>query len=339
MHKCVFVFLLLFSLSACHHKQPDMTLKNNGVLDTYQLASNWLQLPGGFIMGSPTGLGIDSSGHLFIFCRAGREWTELVPMPAGTISGKTILEVDGKTGTLINSWGDHLFIMPHGLTIDKEDNIWVTDAGLQQVFKFSHNGKLLLTLGEARVPGNDHTHFNMPTAVAIAKDGGIYVSDGYGNSRVVKFSAAGKYLFEWGRSGDGAAEFNIPHAIDLDDNDNVYVADRENHRIQVFDSSGIFLKILENKNWGNLCSVVFDRQQKRLIAVDDRIELGITHKGSDIIVLDTADKAFTSFGRSGAYTGPVCWYHDIAVDKEGNIFVGDILGNRVQKFSKNAVHH
>jgi peptidylamidoglycolate lyase len=337
MHNRFFLLLFMYSLAACKHQSSTMQLTDKGIISGYKLVNNWLQLPFGYTMGSPAGLGTDSNQHIFIFCRAGREWSSLVPMPSSPISGNTILEIDNTTGKLVNSWGDHFFIMPHGLTVDKEDNIWVTDVGLHQVFKFSHSGQLLLTLGEAGVAGNDATHFNMPTGTAIAKDGAVYVSDGYGNSRIVKFSAAGAYLFEWGKKGSSEKEFDIPHAICLDDNDHVYVADRENRRIQVFDSSGRFLKMLQHHRFGNICSVLFNEADKYLVAVDDLIELGVKHTGSDIIVFDTTGNSFSAFGRSGAYDGPVCWYHDIAIDKEGSIYVADIIGDRVLKFKKEGI--
>src|SRR5829696_7574737 len=127
-------------------------------------------------------------------------------MPDKPIQNKTILIFDKDKGKLMDSWGDNLFIMPHGLTVDKDNNIWVTDVGLHQVFKFSHNGKLLMKLGEAKVAGNDNLHFNKPTGIANAKDGSFYVSDGYGNSRIIKFSAQGKYLFAWGKKGNKKKE-------------------------------------------------------------------------------------------------------------------------------------
>jgi len=307
-------------------------MKDSGVLRDYEWVNNWLHLPDGYAMGTPTGLGIDSSGHIFIFSRAGREWTTLMPVPSTPISGKTIHEIDAATGELIHSWGDHFFVMPHGLTVDINDNIWVTDVALHQVFKFNHQGRLLMTLGEAEKAGKDSAHFNMPTGVAVAKDGSFYVSDGYGNSRVVKFSAEGKYLFEWGTKGRGGGEFDIPHAIELDDRGNVYVADRENGRIQVFDSNGTFLREAAHKSFGNLCSIVFDKKEKQIIAVDDLTSFAIEHKGSDIIFIDSAGTSFTRFGRSGAYNGPRCWYHDVAIDKDGNIYVADLLNGIVQKF-------
>ena len=153
-----------------------------------------------------------------------------------------MLEIENESGKIVNSWGANLFIMPHGLNVDKENNVWVTDVGLQQIFKFRHDGKLLMTLGVAKVAGNDSLHFNYPTDVAVTDDGSFYVSDGYRNSRVIKFSKFGKYLFEWGKKGNKEGEFNIPHGIDLDEKGNVYVADRENKRIQKFDSNGKFLK-------------------------------------------------------------------------------------------------
>jgi peptidylamidoglycolate lyase len=334
MNNCFSLLVLFTLLTACSNREIKINMKNDGVLTAYRLVKDWPVLPPGYAMGSPAGLGIDSNQHVFIFSRAGREWGLLTPMPTSFISGKTILEIDRKTGTLINSWGDHSFIMPHGLTVDAADNIWVTDVGLHQVFKFNHAGQLLMTLGEARIAGKDSTHFDQPTAVAVAKNGDVYVSDGYGNSRVVKFSAAGKYLREWGKKGNGAGEFDIPHAIDLDDSGTVYVADRENKRIQIFDSNGAFLKEWKHESFGSICSIVYDKKAKHLIAVDDLTSLSLIHKGSDVIIFDSAGISFKRFGRSGAYNGPVCWYHDLTLDNDGNIYVADILGNRVQKFEK-----
>ena len=129
--------------------------------------------------------------------------------------------------------------------MDHHDNVWVTDTALQQVFKFSNDGQLLLTLGVERTPGLDGTHFNAPTAIAFAADDTVYISDGYGNSRVAKFSPSGKFLLDWGRKGNGPGEFNTPHGIAVDQQGLVYVADRENSRIQVFDPNGKFLRM-----WG-----------------------------------------------------------------------------------------
>jgi peptidylamidoglycolate lyase len=321
-------------LILCYFLQP---IKKGKGLDTktrYELVTNWPDLPKGLILGNPTGISIDTNQHIVVFHRAGREWGLFSSMPGTPIPGKTILIIDKESGKLINSWGDTLFIMPHGLKVDHENNIWVTDVGLHQVFKFSHDGKLLLKLGEAGVAGDDHLHFDKPTDIALAKDGSFYVSDGYGNSRVIKFSAAGKYLFEWGKKGSKEGEFNIPHGITLDSHENVYVADRENNRIQVFDSTGKFIKQYTDNSMGAICAVTFDQSTSKLIAVDDFTFLKIRHRGSDVFIFDASGNVQTRFGRSGYYEGSTAWYHDLAVDKDENIYVGDISGNRLQKFRK-----
>jgi peptidylamidoglycolate lyase len=188
--------------------------ENKSVTEKYTLDKDWPNLPDGFILGQVTGVGIDTNENVFLFHRSNRKWSS--PFPTNTISSPTILEIDGLTGKLIKSWGENCFIMPHGLTVDNENNVWVTDVGLHQIFKFTHDGTLLLKIGESGIPGNDSLHFNMPTDIAVCKDGSFYVSDGYGNSRIVKFSKTGKYLFEWGKKGTGKGEFDTPHGIDLE---------------------------------------------------------------------------------------------------------------------------
>lgn len=300
----------------------------------YERVKGWPRLPDGFHTGNPTGIGIDTEGNPVVFCRAGREWPLFGKMPDTPIGSKTVLIIHKDSGTVVESWGDRLFIMPHGLTVDAENNVWVTDVGLHQVFKFSHGGGLLLKRGEAKVAGADSLHFNGPTGVAVAKDGSFYVSDGYGNSRIMKFSAGGRYLFEWGRRGKGEGEFNVPHGICLDANGNVYVADRENNRVQVFDSNGRFLKQFRDKTFGAVCAVAFNKTGTKLFAADDLSFLKLKHRGSDVFILDTSGGVQTRFGRSGSYDGPAAWYHALAVDKDENIYVGDILGNTLQKFIK-----
>lgn len=315
-------------------------IKKGKGLDTtikYELVKKWLDLPKDLKLGNPTGISIDTNQNIVVFHRADREWPLLGSMPDKPIQNKIILIINKNNGKLLDSWGDNLFIMPHGLKVDKENNIWVTDVGLNQVFKFSHEGRLLLKLGEAGVAGNDRSHFDKPTDVAVTNDGSFYVTDGYGNSRIVKFSATGKYMFEWGKKGNNEGEFNIPHSIALDNRGNVYVADRENDRIQVFDRNGKFIKQFSDHSFGAICAVALDKTQSKLVAVDDFTFLKIKHKGSDVFIFDTTGKVQTRFGRSGSYNGSVSWYHDLAIDKDENIYVGDLLNNTVQKFKKVAV--
>ncbi len=333
-----YYFILFFAgffFLSCNNYEQNMINNNADSIKKYELVKGWPNLPDGFKLGNPTGISIDTDQNIFIFHRADRDWPLIGPMPQTYISSKTILMLDRESGKILNSWGDSMFIMPHGLTVDGDDNIWITDAGLHQVFKFSHEGKLLMKLGEAKISGNDSNHFNRPTDVAIAKDGSFYVSDGYGNSRVVKFSPAGKYLLEWGTKGNKPGQFNIPHAITLDEKGNVYVADRENYRVQVFDSTGKFITQWTNKNFGRICSIIYDKVNKEFIAVDDAVSwFSLKHNGSNIFIIDSAGNILSQFGRIGLYDGPKCWYHDVAVDNLGNIYVEDILGNSIQKFKK-----
>jgi len=300
-------------------------------MDNYRLLPNWPHLPGDLKLGNPTGIGIDSNQNIFVFHRADRKWSSGDAMPETCILSDTILLLDKDNGEILNSWGGGFFIMPHGLTVDRNNDIWVTDVGSHQVFKFSPEGKLLLQLGEAKVPGNDPAHFNFPTDVAVAEDCSLYVSDGYGNSRVMKFSSVGKYLFEWGKKGNKAGEFNLPHAIDLDDEENVYIADRENCRVQVFTPTGKFIKEWADKSFGRISSVAFNRSKKGFIAVDYATSSSDIVLGSHIILFDSSGHLITKLATKD---GIGCWYHNILVDDQGYIYVTDILGNSIQKFEK-----
>ena len=326
----ILIFLTAFLILGCKDSEKSKTEQETKKSDSYVLVKDWPDLPDDFILGNPTGLGIDSNNNLVVFHRASRVWQE--PMSEEKIQENTITIIDKQTGKVLNSWGANLFIMPHGLEVDKENNIWVTDVALHQIFKFNSDGTLLLTLGEARVAGTDKEHFNLPTDVAVSADGSFYVSDGYGNSRVIKFSKDGTYLFEWGKFGNNQGEFNIPHGIDLDKNGYVYVADRENNRIQKFDSEGNFITLWQNQTSDQLYSVTVDNQKNHLFGIDYMIVNDTIVKGSDIFRFDLDVNLQTQFGRTGFYDGPISRYHDIQIDDDGSVYVGDILGNRVQKF-------
>ena len=207
LKKVIYLILLLVILLIAGYTFQDKKIgKGNDSFTKYELVKGWPQLPDSFTLGNPTGIGIDTNQNIFIFHRSNRKWPLLGPMPKSKINANTISLLDNKSGKILNSWGDSIFIMPHGLTVDNNNNVWVTDVGLHQIFKFSHNGNLLMTLGTPKIAGNDSAHFNRPTDVAVASNGSFYVSDGYGNSRIIKFSPEGKYLFEWGKKGDAEGE-------------------------------------------------------------------------------------------------------------------------------------
>lgn len=314
-------FLLSVLLSCSNNKEKE---------STYIPVENWPKIPSNYELGNPTGLALKSNQNLIVFHRGSRSWQ--TPMPKDKIKENTIIEIDNSSGEIINAWGADMFIMPHGLEIDNENNVWITDVGLHQVIKYDSNGKELMVLGKEFEPGSDSYSFNLPTDVAVANDGSFYVSDGYGNSRIIKFSKDGSYLFEWGAFGNEKSQFNIPHGLDLDNNGNVYVADRENNRIQKFDSLGNFIAEWKNQSIGQLYSVNVNNYENYILGID---YIGLENMipiGSDIIYLDLDLNVKSRFGRSGSYDGQRTRYHDIQIDERGNMFVGDILNNSIQKF-------
>jgi peptidylamidoglycolate lyase len=327
----LFSALLIMTCILCCRSKT--TLEQKSVSQAgYELVNDWPELSKGYILSQPTGIGIDKDDHLFIFHRTGRKWT--TPFPDSLISQNTVLELDNESGKIINAWGANYFIMPHGLTVDKQNNIWLTDVGLHQVFKFSHDGKLLMKLGVAEVPGNDSLHFNLPTDIAVADNGSFYVSDGYGNSRVVKFSSTGKYIKAWGTYGNKPGQFMIPHGIAIDQGNTIYVADRQNNRVQLFDTTGNFLKELKNDaRVEQLPSIAIDNAD-HLFAIDydPAKNIDSTVKGSTIFEFDSSQHAKNHFGATGLANRTSCWFHDLAIDSKGNIYVGDIIGLKVLKF-------
>ena len=213
----------------------------NSLPNPYRTIENWAKLPEGRTWGSTAGVAVDRKGNIWVAERC----------DANTYAGSTldpILEFD-PSGKLLTSFGAGIFVFPHGITVDKDGNVWVTDGQGKdgkghQVFKFSPNGKVLMALGKAGVAGDGEDTFNQPSAVAIASNGDIFVADGHGgnsNNRIVKFSKDGKFLMTWGKKGSDPGEFNLPHALAFDSKGRLFVADRANNRIQIFDQEGKFL--------------------------------------------------------------------------------------------------
>ncbi|MCM5663182.1 peptidyl-alpha-hydroxyglycine alpha-amidating lyase family protein [Galbibacter mesophilus] len=304
--------------------------QNNTSVDVYELVENWPKFPKGFSIGQPSGLGMDSQGNLIVFHRANAVAGDTT---LNKIQVNTLLKINAETGEVIKEWGANLFCWPHGLTVDKDDNIWITDVLLHQVFKFDAEGNLLFTLGEEGIPGADKNHFNKPTDVAIAEDGSFYVGDGYGNSRIVKFSAAGDYIFEWGEKGTGKGQFNTPHSLDIDKDGNVVVADRDNFRIQIFSAEGKFLEEKRNLDDAQVHAVNVDQNNNALFSVD-YLKKGSQIFGSNINKFNNELKIDHQWGRDGDYNGPVCRYHDIEIGSDGAIYVVDLLNYHIQKFKR-----
>jgi NHL repeat-containing protein len=233
-------------------------------------------------------------------------------------------------GTFVESWTqhDHLFQGgrgPHKVRIspyDPDRHVWVVDDQRHQVLEFTHDGKTLVrTLGEPGVAGNDASHFARPTDIAWLPDGTFFITDGYVNTRVVKFDKTGKFLMTWGTPGAAHGQFNLPHAIDIDRNRRVYVADRANHRIQIFDEHGKFLD-----EWPNIRTPT-----DIMVAADNSIWVSDLET-SKFLKYDANGRLLYHWGVYGTYPGGVWGIHQFSVDSAGNVYVAETYGGRTQKF-------
>jgi len=220
-----------------------------------------------------------------------------------------ILEFDNQ-GKYLQGFGDGLFKVAHGLRIDPAGAIWTTDNGNHVVRKFSPEGKLLLTLGEENVGGAGPDHFRSPDDIVISSRGDLYIADS-GNRRIVRLTPAGRYVSEWG------SEFKLCHGLAIDARDHIYVADRGNNRVQVFDSQGKQLHIWQG--FGNPYGLLISG--KELLVSE-----GEVHK---IFHLDANGKVINSWGGPGILQLP----HFMAIDSQGVLYVAEVDGKRVQKFT------
>jgi DNA-binding beta-propeller fold protein YncE len=208
----------------------------------------------------------------------------------------------------------------HGLRVDPEGNVWLTDIGNHLVLKFDPEGKLLLSLGKKGKAGDGPDQFDRPTDVAVTGPGEFFVTDGYGNARVLKFDRGGKLLKQWGRKGAGEGEFNLPHAVCLDAKGRVYVGDRENNRVQVFDSEGKFLAQWKESGAPYGLFLAGDR----LLVADGRENW--------VRVLGADGKSLGRFGEKGTAVGQFQLPHMLCVDSRGVVYVAEVTNKRIQKF-------
>lgn len=221
----------------------------------YRTIENFFKMPEGRTWGSTSTIAVDSKGHIWIAERCG----------ANSCVGKTvdpILEYD-ESGKLLKTFGSGMLAFPHGIFIDKQDNIWIADGQARDgaghdVIKFDQNGKVLMTLGKKGVAGDGPDLFNQPNAVAIAPNGDIFVSDGHdrgrGNARVVKFTPDGKFIKQWGGHGSEPGQFEVPHTLAFDSQGRLFVGDRANNRIQIFDQDGNFIAQWKQFGRGRRCN-------------------------------------------------------------------------------------
>lgn len=261
-------------------------------------------MPDGWKFGRVSSVAVDKNDEVYVFHRGDK--------------ADPLIVFDAK-GKYLRSWGRGMFGNEHGMRVDPNGDVWVTDNGDHQVFKFDNKGELLLTLGVKGESGDDDKHFNRPTDIAFAPTGEVYVSDGYGNARVVKFTADGKFIKAWGEHGSGPSEFDTVHSVAVDSKGTVYVSDRENNRIQIFDADGKYLK-----EWNHLGAT-----QNIFITPDDEMWI-ITHRDNiENITYDTlAGRIMKIDMRNGRILGamesPGHWLH---VTPEKLVFIGSLTGN------------
>jgi DNA-binding beta-propeller fold protein YncE len=296
---------------------------------SYEVDPGWPQRPDSVAAwGAVSGVAVDKHDNVWMFNRGPD------PMQVYTADGK-----------FVRTWGRGTIGSAHHIKIDDDGNIWISDIGHHLVQKYSPAGEALLTIGTADQPGEDETHLNKPTDMALASNGDIYVSDGYGNNRVVQFDKQGKFIRSWGKLGTGQGEFNLPHAIAIDKQDRVYVADRSNVRIQVFDRTGKYLDQWTDlvTPWG-FCLTKDDQlwvcgssPMPWWTASQYTFPLGCPPKDQVFMrfatdgrlqQLWTVPKGMDNFERPGELN----WLHCVAFDSRGNLYCGDIIGKRIQKF-------
>lgn len=320
----------------------------------FNTASDWGQeeVPYGQVVA----VALDSAGDVVVFHRGEKSWdgatfrSNTLRDTTDPIKSPTLLHLRKDTGHIINKWGEKFFFVPHGLTLDKNDNIWVTDVGMHQVFKFPAgygNGQPLLTLGTRFEPGNDDTHFCKPTGVAVMTSGEFFVSDGYCNARIIKYSADGKILYQFGKQSKynyfdlsslpAPGTFSIPHALTLADNEGeVCVADRENGRVQCFTTTlGKFARQFKFDAWGKrLFSVSYSPANGgKIFAVNGPSLLG-TQKLKVYEVDYTSGELLGAFSpKNEGLSNP----HDVVVSADGReVYVAEIGPNNVWKFVNNS---
>ncbi|XP_045156452.2 probable peptidyl-alpha-hydroxyglycine alpha-amidating lyase pgal-1 [Mercenaria mercenaria] len=311
---------------------------------------NWPTSKTNGLIGQVGGIALDSKGNLVVFHRADRRWDgwSFGPLnrldPAlGPIQRDVLMRISNKTGEIITQSGAGEYYMPHGLTIDKDDNLWLTDVGLHQVIKIPQDPNAPgLTLGEKLVPGSDDTHFCKPTDVAVASNGDFFVADGYCNGRIMKFSPDGNLTTQWGHVSTGMIpgnyDFHIPHSLALDESrDLLCVADRENGRIQCYSAglngtkAGAFRDRFEPGR-GRIYAIEFDSTGERLFAVNGP-GIGIIEG----FTLDRSGNILETWGPDDQDfpSQP----HDVTVSRDGrDVFVGDIgRPPKVWRFSRRGV--
>jgi len=277
----------------------------------YTADPNWPHLPKGYNFGPCSGVDVDRQGHVWVFNRGA--WP--------------VMEFD-RGGKFLQAWSADTFhvMSAHGLRVGPDGNLWCVDVDGHMVFKLSREGRILMILGKRQgVPGNNEAvdGFQRPTNVAFKRDGNVYISDGYINTRVVEVTADGDYVRHWGKPGRGDGEFNLVHDVAVDTAGKVYVADRANERIQVFDPDGKYLAQWTNIGapWG----LTYSARENAIYMCDG--------KYCRIVKFSLDGEVLGTLAAYGKAPGKLDYAHSIAVDpSDGSIYTAEVSTARVQKW-------
>ncbi len=273
----------------------------------YTVQEDWWTLPEGWEFGWIPAVAVDSQDRVYVYSRSEH------PMV-----------VFDRDGNFIDAWGDDILKDAHGIFIDADDNIYCTERDTHVMRKFTTNGELLMTLGTPDEPGAEGEPFNKPTDFALGPDGEMYISDGYGNARVHKYSPDGELIKSWGQPGTGPGEFDLPHCVRVDPRNRLMVADRENNRIQFFTLDGEYIE-----EWGDLL-------QPDTIYIDDDDLVYIAELGQRISIMTLDGEVISQWGSERGSTVPgefLACPHGIWLDSHGDIYVGEVQADaRLQKF-------
>jgi len=310
--------LLLLASSALAQRPSDPALlipQEAPALADYVVAPEAVSLPPGVTMGATASVAFDARGHLFVLTRGDDAFFEFEP-----------------SGQLVRSFGGKMFTRAHGLRIDHEGSIWATDVGGHVVVKLSPDGQVLMTLGVKGEAGewNEATgsrRLNQPNDVAIAANGDVFVVQGHtpgpsGDARVLKFDRTGRFLASWGGKGTGPGQFVVAHGAAIDAMGRLWVMDRENQRIQVFETDGRFVR--EMKYAGLPCSVAIGAQQIYMV----------NGFAGQVVRLDLAGNVLAAMGKPGRGPGEFGEAHFIALSPAQEIFVADSVNGALVKFVK-----
>ena len=317
MKKAALVFAILpgwYALWAQRPSNPALLVPQEAPVLDYVAVADPLPVPSNVNMGASSDVAFDSKGHLFVLSRGAQPITEF-----------------DENGKFIRSFGDGLFTRSHGLRIDKDGDIWATDVGAHTVMKLSPKGEVLLTLGTKGKAGewNEGAQsrlFNEPNDIVFAPNGDFFVTQGHtpgagkGDPRVLKFDKNGNFIKTWGGKGTEPGKFDVAHGIAIDAKGLLWVTDRENQRIQIFDQDGKYIR--EVKYAGLPCSLDIGSQYIYMV----------NGFAGQLLRLDLDGKVLAATGKPGNGVGEFGEAHFIAVSPKGEIYVADSVNRAVQKF-------